>query len=61
MPCVVGPALSNIERLDALAAAPACDLGVADRRSVFEEEQMVMADFAGRDVSVFLAQGQMAL
>jgi hypothetical protein len=50
MPRVIGSAPSNIERLDALAPAPASDLRVADRPFVFEKEQVLMADFAGRDV-----------
>jgi hypothetical protein len=50
MPRVVGPAPSNIERPDALAPAPAGDFRIAYRPSVFEEEKMLMADFAGRDV-----------
>jgi hypothetical protein len=53
---VVGSAPSNIERLDALAPAPAGDFRVTDRPSVFEKEQVLMAHFAGRDV--FRAQYQ---
>ena len=58
MPRVIGPAPSNIERLDALAPAPAGDFRVADRPSVFEKKQMLMVDFAGRDV--LLAQCQVS-
>ena len=50
MPGVVGPTPSNVECLDALAPAPAGDLRVADRPSVFEKERVLMANFAGRDV-----------
>jgi hypothetical protein len=46
MPRVVGSAPSNTERLDALAPAPAGDFRVADRAAIFEEEQVLMADFA---------------
>jgi len=46
---VVGSAPSNIECLDALAPTPAGDFRVADRPSVFEKEEVRMADFAGRD------------
>jgi hypothetical protein len=53
---MVGSALSNIERLNALAPTPARDFRVADRAAIFQEEQVLMADFAGRDV--FGAQGQ---
>jgi hypothetical protein len=49
---VVGPTPANIERLDALAPSPAGDLRVADRPSILEKEQVLMADFAGRDVFV---------
>ena len=35
---MIGPAPSNVECLDALAPAPARDLRIADRSSVFEEE-----------------------
>ena len=56
---MVGPTPPNIERLDALAPSPAGDLRVADRPSVFEEEEMPMADFAGRNV--FRAECQVAL
>ncbi len=56
---MVGPAPANTKRLDVLARAPAGDLRIADRPSVFEEEKLLMVDFAGSDV--FLAQGQMAL
>jgi CheY-like chemotaxis protein len=59
MPRVGGPAPSNIECLDALAPAPAGDFRVADRPSVFKKEQMLMVDFAGRDV--LLAKRQVAL
>src|SRR5450432_2751399 len=59
MPRVVGPALPNIECLDALAPAPAGDCRVADRPSVFKKEQMLMVDLAGRDV--LLAQRQVTL
>ena len=57
MPRVVGSTPSNIERFDALAPAPAGDFRVADRAAIFEKEQVLMADFAGRDV--FRAQRQM--
>ena len=50
MPRVVGSAPLNIERLDALAPAPAGDFRIADRPSAFEKEQVLMTDFAGRDV-----------
>ena len=50
MPRVIGSAPSNIERLDALAPAPAGDLRVADRPSVFEEKEVLMRYFSGRDV-----------
>jgi hypothetical protein len=59
MPRVIGPAPANIECPDALALAPASDFRVADRPSIFEEEEMLMVDFAGREV--FLAQDQVAL
>jgi hypothetical protein len=54
---MIVPAPSNIECLDALAPAPAGDLRIADWPSVFEKEEVLMADFAGRDV--FRAQWQM--
>ena len=50
MPRMVGPAPSNIECLDTLAPTPAGDFRVVDRPSVFEKEEVLMADFAGRDV-----------
>lgn len=53
---MVGPAPSNIECLDTLAPTPAGDFRVVDRPSVFEKEEVLMADFAGRDV--LSAQGQ---
>ncbi len=51
---MVGPTPANRERLDALAPSPAGDFRVADRAAVFEEEEMLMPYFAGRDV--FLAE-----
>jgi hypothetical protein len=50
MPRVIGSAPANTERLDALAPAPAGDLRVADRPAVFEEKEMLMRYFSGRDV-----------
>jgi hypothetical protein len=47
---MVGSAPANIERLDALAPAPAGDFWVADRPSVLEKKQVLMADRAGGDV-----------
>ena len=47
---MIGPAPANTERLDALAPAPAGDLRVADRPSVFEEKEVLMRYFSGRDV-----------
>ncbi len=52
MPRVVGPTPSSIERLDTLAPAPARDFRIADRPPVFKKEQVLMEDFAGRDVFV---------
>ena len=40
MPRVIGAAPTNIERLDALAPAPAGDFRVADRTAIFEKEQV---------------------
>jgi hypothetical protein len=51
---VVGPTPANTERLDAFAPAPAGDFRVADRPAVFEEKEMLMRYFSGRDV--FIAQ-----
>jgi hypothetical protein len=42
MPCVVGPAPSNVESLDALAPAPPGDLWVAMGRPSVWEEQVLM-------------------
>jgi hypothetical protein len=42
---MVRAAPTNIERLDALASAPASDLRVADRPSVFAKEQVLTSDF----------------
>jgi hypothetical protein len=50
MPRVIGPAPANIECFDTLAPAPAGDFRIADRAAVFEEEEVLMPDFAGRDV-----------
>ena len=58
MLCVVRAAPSNVQRLGALAPAPAGD-SLADRPSVFKIEQLLMVDFAVRDV--FLAQSQVTL
>jgi hypothetical protein len=49
---VVGRAPANAERGDVLAPAPVGDFRVADRRSVVEEEKMLMTDFAGLDAFV---------
>src|ERR1700730_16577942 len=46
---VVGPAPANIERLDALPPAPARNFRITDRPSVFEEKEMLMRYFAGRE------------
>jgi hypothetical protein len=46
---VIGPTPANRERRDALAPAPASDFRVANRAAVFEEEEMLMVDFAGRE------------
>jgi len=59
MPRVVGPAPANIERLDALAPAPARNFRITDRPSVFEEKEVLMPYFAGRDV--FIAKRQVTL
>jgi hypothetical protein len=56
---MVGSTPANIECFDTLAPAPAGDFRVADRAAVFEEEEVLMTYFAGRDV--FLAQRQVAL
>ena len=50
MPRVVGPAPSNIEPGNALAPAPARDFRITDRTSVFEEEEVLMGYFSGRNV-----------
>ena len=50
MPRVVGSTPANIERLDALAPTPAGDFRITDRAAVFEEEEVLMPDLAGRDV-----------
>jgi hypothetical protein len=50
MPRVIGPAPANMECFDTLAPAPAGDFRIADRAAVFEEEQVLMPNFAGRDV-----------
>jgi hypothetical protein len=56
---VIGPAPANTKRLDGLAPAPAGDLRIADRPSVFEEEKVLMPYFSGRDV--FIAKRQVTL
>ena len=56
---MVGPAPSNIECLDTLAPAPAGDCRVANRTAIFKKEQLLMLNFAGRDV--FLAERQLLL
>ena len=56
---MVGPAPANIERLDALAPAPARNFRITDRPSVFEEKEVLMRYFTGREV--FSAERQVAL
>jgi len=45
---MVGTAQGNIESFDTLAPAPARNFRIADRPSVFEEEEVLMPYFAGR-------------